>query len=617
VESGAATAAGEGETTKEAGVSETAQQEPEKEEPRGPRPTSSVPVPGTPWMVVWTSDRRQFFFDVTSRVSLWMMPEELKDNPLVEKIIDDGPDGEAPSAKRVKVEGEGGEEDEEEMEGGELDISVGGEDVATMKMVQTEAVDAEKKAAMIRSGKTLEERQEEFKEMLLERAVSAFSTWDKELPKFVFDPRYMLLSSKERKSCFEEFIRSRAEEERKERRSKLKARRDEFRKLLEDSKLHPKSSFSEFAQRHARDERFKAVEKMREREQLFSDYLQELKKTVAASSSAGRGRQRGGDRTAHDHTSSSPHLKPTDKVKAEFVEMLSEDGSLSESSQWRKVKGGLERDTRYRAVSSGSSQREEWFLEYIKSLATGSTGKAGTADPSREREERIQASLKEREREVQMSRSAQEKEWGRERDQLRRSEALQQFKAMLADTIRSIGVSWNDARRQLRQDSRWASMGLLEAEEKEKLYQEHCDSLVEKKRLQFRRLLEETSQISLVMPWKKARKLIREDPRYKNFAESDHRREAEYDKHLRDKMVMAKNEFRGLLRETKIITYKLALKPPCGHFHFRFLLFPLFVCLFVSLTFSAPPPPRFVCMCEGLTGLLGSPRSTTRKLSRC
>ena len=29
-------------------------------------------------------------------------------------------------------------------------------------------------------------------------------------------------------------------------------------------------------------------------------------------------------------------------------------------------------------------------------------------------------------------------------------------------------------------------------------------------------------QISLVMPWKKARKLIRDDPRYKNFTESDH-----------------------------------------------------------------------------------------------
>ena len=55
------------------------------------------------------------------------------------------------------------------------------------------------------------------------------------------------------------------------------------------------------------------------------------------------------------------------------------------------------------------------------------------ADQSRE--ERIQASLKEREREVQMSRLAQEKEWGRERDQLRKTEAVQQFKSMLADTV--------------------------------------------------------------------------------------------------------------------------------------------------------------------------------------
>ena len=38
------------------------------------------------------------------------------------------------------------------------------------------------------------------------------------------------------------------------------------------------------------------------------------------------------------------------------------------------------------------------------------------------------------------------------------------------------------------------------------------------------------------------------------------RRELEYDKHLRDKMIVAKNEFRALLRETKMITYRLV---PC------------------------------------------------------
>ena len=50
----------------------------------------------------------------------------------------------------------------------------------------------------------------------------------------------MLLSTKERKTCFEAFIRSRAEEERKEKKSKLKEKKDEFRKLLEEAKLHPK-----------------------------------------------------------------------------------------------------------------------------------------------------------------------------------------------------------------------------------------------------------------------------------------------------------------------------------------------------------------------------------------
>ena len=63
------------------------------------------------------------------------------------------------------------------------------------------------------------------------------------------------------------------------------------------------------------------------------------------------------------------------KVKTDFLEMLSEDHSLSESSQWRKVKGGLERDPRYRAVSGGSSQREEWFKEYVRSLSLATTNK--------------------------------------------------------------------------------------------------------------------------------------------------------------------------------------------------------------------------------------------------
>ena len=45
----------------------------------------------------------------------------------------------------------------------------------------------------------LETRMQEYRQMLVERQVSAFSTWDKELHKIVFDPRHTLLNPKERK----------------------------------------------------------------------------------------------------------------------------------------------------------------------------------------------------------------------------------------------------------------------------------------------------------------------------------------------------------------------------------------------------------------------------------
>lgn len=67
--------------------------------------------------------------------------------------------------------------------------------------------------------------------------VSAFSTWEKELHKIVFDSRYLLLTSKERKQVFEKYVKERAEEERREKRNKMKERKDEFRKLLEIANL--------------------------------------------------------------------------------------------------------------------------------------------------------------------------------------------------------------------------------------------------------------------------------------------------------------------------------------------------------------------------------------------
>lgn len=41
------------------------------------KPVSSTPVPGTPWCVVWTGDDKVFFFNPTTKSSVWERPPEL------------------------------------------------------------------------------------------------------------------------------------------------------------------------------------------------------------------------------------------------------------------------------------------------------------------------------------------------------------------------------------------------------------------------------------------------------------------------------------------------------------------------------------------------------------
>ncbi|KAG8237631.1 hypothetical protein J437_LFUL017400, partial [Ladona fulva] len=295
------------------------------------RPISSTPVPRTPWCVVWTGDGRVFFYNPTSRTSVWERPEELAGRQDVDKMVatppeavvavaattgssqtgttatssagsnssqggvgsgagggstasekknDDSSDDE-PALKKMKRDDADGKEDasseDGQTSGGGTPGSKGG-DKKQIDIGKEAAIEAEVRAARERAVVPLETRVKQFRDMLAEKEVSAFSTWEKELHKIVFDPRYLLLTSKERKQVFEKYVKERAEEERREKRNKMRERKDEYRRLMEDANLHGKSSFSDFAQKYGKDERFRNIEKMRERESLFNEYLLEVRK---------------------------------------------------------------------------------------------------------------------------------------------------------------------------------------------------------------------------------------------------------------------------------------------------------------------------------------------------
>lgn len=65
----------------------------------------------------------------------------------------------------------------------------------------------------------------------------------------MFDSRYLLLTSRERKMVFDQYVKDRAEEERAEKRAKYKKYREDFRLLLEEARLSSRSTFSDFSHR--------------------------------------------------------------------------------------------------------------------------------------------------------------------------------------------------------------------------------------------------------------------------------------------------------------------------------------------------------------------------------
>ncbi|XP_015374118.1 PREDICTED: transcription elongation regulator 1 isoform X1 [Diuraphis noxia] len=539
------------------------------------RPVSSTPVEGTPWCVVWTGDGRVFFFKPSTRTSVWEKPDDLKGRSDVDKMVSNPPEvvqalksaeGQSPT-KKTKADDKNSQEN---TNSSKSDVE------PKANLMKDSAMEAELRAAKERAVVPLETRITQFREMLSEKDVSAFSTWEKELHKIVFDPRYLLLTSKERKQVFEKYVKERADEERQEKRNKMKMRREAFRQLMEEANLSTKTSFSDFSSKNSKDERYKNIEKSREREGLFNEYMVELRKQEKEEKALRR-----------------------EQARKQFIELLKEHTEIDRHTRWPEIKKKLDHDSRYKAVDS-STLREDFFIDYIRILKDerkkekerehkekdkhshkrdkrDKEEKESSAKPDSKhddkspekqkevlkelkdskdsKEARIEASLKEREKEVQRTLAVHLKHRENEREQHKHDEAVVHFNALLADLVRSNDMSWKEAKRQLRKDSRYELVDSLESEEKEKLYKVHVEELTKRKKEKFREMLNEISDLTLDSSWKEIRKSIKEDVRYVRFSSSDRKCEKEFREYLKDRMITAKNEFKNLLMETKLITH--------------------------------------------------------------
>lgn len=332
---------------------------------RAMKPVSTTAIPGSPWCIVWTDKNRVFYFNPSTKTSVWDRPTELLDRKDVDQMIT------SPVSTTQQ-------QNDQSSAQAEKKIKLDPKPAIAPKIVKKEVVsEVEKEAAKKRETISFEERVETFRKMLEEKEVKINSTFQKELSKIVFDPRYLLLTSNERREVFERYCLEKTEEERRKRRDKIKKATDDFKALLDEANLSSRSIYDEFHSKYSKEPRFKAVEKTKDREMLFEDHLAMLRRKEREERSRKKRRSpgRGTSSRRKDKEINRDFLK-----KKENFELLLKETKLINKDTRRKIEesehqhlidiiGTLQDDKRYIEMEPYSEERRKILLSYIEQLA--------------------------------------------------------------------------------------------------------------------------------------------------------------------------------------------------------------------------------------------------------
>lgn len=386
----------------------------------------------------------------------------------------------------------------------------------------------------VKSGPTKDECEIQFKEMLKERGVAPFSKWDKELPKIVFDPRFKAVQSySARRALFEHYVRTRAEEERKEKRAAHKAAVEGFKQLLEEAKvdIDHNTDYQTFKKKWGHDPRFELLDR-KDREILLNERVYVQRRANAEKNEAIRA------------TSTS-----------NFKAMLFENASINLSSRWSKVKDSLRSDPRYKSVAH--EDREVLFNEYISEMKLADE-EANQAEKVKQEE---QEKLKERERATRKRKEREEQEVERVRSKARRKEAIESYQALLVEIIKDPRASWTESKPKLEKDPQGrAASPHLDKSDFEKLFREHVKILYERCVQDFKALLSEVVTPAIAAKetedgktaansWSTAKNLLKVDVRYAKMPRGE--RESLWRRHVEEMRVRAEDDKEERERESK------------------------------------------------------------------
>ncbi|KAJ1547788.1 transcription elongation regulator, partial [Nowakowskiella sp. JEL0078] len=407
-------------------------------------------IPETSWLIAFTTFDHEFFFDLETKQSLWDIPDQISD--IIAVLIADGENN--PDENKIN---DGSDDNMENTRKRSSDE----EDSEQKKKLKTESVTE----ALISHS----EKIQEFKDLLQETDVNPYSPWEKELPKFVADVRYTRITHKERKRAFDEFCRVRVVEMREEKKGKDKDNKNAYTKLLEEETTY-RSNWEEFSRKFKNDPHFLDVD-LKEREDYFKKHITKLREVET-----------------------EKRRLEMKEAKDGFLLLLAEK-HIKRGVEWSKIRRELESDKRYQAVRT-ANEREEIFKEYIKQLSVSDDKQRYKDDELRkikERKAREAASLKERQEHVRQEKSTLTRERDSTRSTVLRKEAIDTYKSLLIDYIRTHNVTYSSKLPSFERDNRWSQIAeSLNTNDLKSIFDEHIQCIYSKRIAAFYELVEKT-----------------------------------------------------------------------------------------------------------------------------
>ncbi|KAJ3403925.1 transcription elongation regulator [Chytridiales sp. JEL 0842] len=509
-------------------------------------------LPNTTWAIVLTTLENEFFYNFETKERTWDIPEEIGE--LVGQIMAE-PGYEEEFQEEEEVPDEGGALEEERQE--QFEQPQGGcvlekkhENVKAVDMAfQGAALAGEKRkvqdeddAANVDGGNeakkvkheepvvslvnlTTEQKHHKFLDLLREKDVSPFGTWEKEVQKIIDDPRFELIATpKERKYLFDKYCKLIAAEKKQQTLLKSQSAKETFSSLVTEKVLDFRTSYDDFARKHRKDPKFVVITSEADRKSLYKDTIAKLKQAEMDKKKAERKRK-----------------------EDSFFAMLKAVKKLHENSIWKDIKPYVEKDERYLAVPT-PIEREDLFRSYIKELRTENELVKSQQDPQRLRE--IQA-LEERQNKVQMQKMQLRHETQSQRSRLFYDESLTTFRTLLVDLVRTHNTNWEDALGLLQSDPRFGVD--LKLEEKQRLFDEHVGRLFEKVLTGFGEMIEERTMLK--SEFGEIEELCDVDPRAQKLAKGKGELKRLFNQHQANRIQRCKEALQRCLEENQFLTF--------------------------------------------------------------